>query len=76
MFLYSAKLVKQKIRGMLHSFEGKVKVPYGKFILEIVSGVLITQSCNITEISRGLKEKIIVSPFVKTSFEGSASKFV
>ena len=63
-----SKKVKQKIRGMLHSFECKVKVPYGKFILEIVSGVLITQSCNITEISRGLKEKITLKNTMKRLF--------
>jgi hypothetical protein len=43
---------------MLSFFESKVSKPYGKFILEIVTGILITQSCNATEISKNLRENI------------------
>ena len=67
-FLYSAKLVKQKIRKILHIFEGKINFPYGKFILDIASGVLITQSYNITEISRCFKEKITLKNTMKQLF--------
>jgi len=63
-----SKKVKRKIREMLLNFDSKVSIPYGKFILEIVSGVLITESCNITEISRSLKEKIKLKNTMKRLF--------
>lgn len=62
------KKVKGKIRVMVHNFEGNVSLPYGKFILELVSGVLITGSCNITEISRSLNEKIKLKNTMKRLF--------
>ncbi len=63
-----SKLVKSKIREMLFNFDGRVNKPYGKFILEIVTGILITGSCNVTEISRSLKEKIKLKDTMKRLF--------
>ena len=44
---------------------GKIDKPQSKFISELVMGMFLTQSCNLTEISRVLKEKISIKHTLK-----------
>ena len=53
----SREKVKKKVRNFTLMFEDYLSKPQGKFILEMVMGMLMTGSTNLTKISKSLKEK-------------------
>lgn len=62
------KNVKRKIVSVASSIADdnvSVKKPFHKYILEIVTGILASKSCNLTEIARSLKEDIAIKDTLK-----------
>lgn len=57
--------VKRQALSLLKKYKVKLSKPEQKFILEMMLGMLLTGSSNLTEISRSLKEKISVKDTLK-----------
>ena len=61
----------QKVKNKVVNFvkylnkEGITDKPQSKFISELAMGMFLTQSCNLTEISRSLREKISIKHTLK-----------
>ena len=61
------KKVKNKVVNFVKYLnkEGITDKPQSKFISELAMGMFLTQSCNLTEISRALREKISIKHTLK-----------
>jgi hypothetical protein len=57
--------VKRKALSLINKADSVLKVPEKKFLLEMVMGMLMSGSCNVTEISRLLCEKISIRQTLK-----------
>ena len=57
--------VKKTVKKVVTEIGDEVSKPQGKFIMEIVSGILITGGLNLTEIAKALKEKTQVKHTLK-----------
>jgi hypothetical protein len=57
--------VKRKVLSLINKVDLELKMPEKKFLLEIVMGMLMSGSCNVTEIARSLCEKISIKQTLK-----------
>ena len=57
--------VKRKVLRLINKADADLKIPEQKFLLEMVMGVLMSGSCNVTEIARSLCEKIPIKQTLK-----------
>lgn len=57
--------VKRKALRLINKAATDLKIPEQKFLLEMVMGVLMSGSCNVTEIARSLCEKIPIKQTLK-----------
>jgi hypothetical protein len=53
----SREKVKKVVKNFTIKFKGLLSLPQGKFVMEMVMGMLITGSTNLTQIAKSLKEK-------------------
>lgn len=57
--------VKRKVLSLINKVESELRIPEKKFLLEMVMGMLMSGSCNVTEIARCLCEKISIKHILK-----------
>ncbi len=57
--------VKRKISSLINKSDNYLSKPENKFVQEMVIGMLLSGSCNLSEISRKLKEKISIKDTLK-----------
>lgn len=57
--------VKRKAQGLIDKADSDLSIPEKKFLLEMVMGMLMSGSCNVTEIARSLCEKISIKQTLK-----------
>jgi len=57
--------VKRKALALINTGNIDLSKPKKKFMLEMMMGMLLTGSCNLTEITRSLKEKISIKDTLK-----------
>ena len=57
--------VKRKALSLINKAEAALKIPEKKFLLEMVMGMLMSGSSNVTEIARCLREKIPIKQTLK-----------
>ncbi len=57
--------VKRKGLSLINKCKAPISKPDKKFILEMMIGMTLTGSCNLTEISRSLREKISIKDTLK-----------
>lgn len=57
--------VKRTVKKVVAEIGDEISKPQGKFVLEFVSGVLLTGGLNVTEIAKALKEKTQVKHTLK-----------
>jgi len=57
--------VKRKVLSMINKVDSDLSIPQKKFLLEMIMGMLMSGSCNVTEIARSLCEKISIKQTLK-----------
>ncbi len=57
--------VKRKALSLINKYKGPISKPEKKLMLEMMMGMILAGSCNLTEISRSLKEKISIKDTLK-----------
>ena len=57
--------VKRKVLRLINKADADLKIPEQKFLLEMVMGVLMSGSSNVTEIARSLCEKVPIKQTLK-----------
>ena len=57
--------VKRKALSLINKYKCPISKPDKKLMLEMMLGMILTGSCNLTEISRSLKEKISIKDTLK-----------
>lgn len=57
--------VKRNALSLINKYKGPISKPEQKLMLEMMIGMILTGSCNLTEISRSLKEKISIKDTLK-----------
>lgn len=57
--------VKRNALSLINKYKGPISKPEKKLMLEMMMGMILAGSCNLTEISRSLKEKISIKDTLK-----------
>jgi hypothetical protein len=57
MIAEQSEKVKRKIKNVVNRVSGSLTKPKRKFMLEMITGMLSSQSSNLTQIARSLKEQ-------------------